>query len=1085
MAAIKFLRPAVLPFTWGKAVDLTIPPGPSPSPPGWSGDPLPGDLREILEEHFGVDLRGVRIHDDARARSFLDGRGAGAAVGDHVYLGKPVSKERLGRLGHEVAHVVQHRRGRTPRRNRPGERTAELERDALEHERRLTGRRTARARVLGTTAFATVDGRSLGRQQQERLERIKPALEKTLERLLGQTLPHRTVDIESLSVQVGLIDFGRSDGEIVHEIAHRVLLEAKRAAERAREADGAPVPADAVPLYGDGLEAGAGEPCHLRIAADPDCRPALLETTVEFDWCHDQIVTAQGDPYPRILSGFEWEVTPPGGTKQGYGRRGSISVKLSAQGRWRISVPIEWSRDDVHDLVYYQDVTTADAIATSQLPQSSPGDYVRFRTGVELRTVELSGGTPANPTSGVPRITCDGPNPAGATTDRDHAILRYTMIPTPAGTRFRWYVRCASMEGMPAAGFSYRIAQFGEGREFSDAPPLVAYSRQTIDGQDAFVIPSYLDTAGRTFPLAITNANVYTIVCEELGEDRKPRAAATYVQKVLPETAYARLEAWRRYSGRADEAIIQVREGTEVAVSAIHVGDETGAILPISLFIGVDAADALKLKLVDLTPNVPVVEYGGSSVESVFDDFESNNYYPTGLIKVEVPPNTAGIKPYKRDVKPKGRSTAAEWAGRLGWVSLGLGVAAFFVPGGQVVAVCLILSATTGAVAGGLSIYDRIRQAEVDKAGIAIDVLSIASSILGGAAAFRVLASGGKTIVLASGRWPYVLWAGCATGATAGALISVEGCTAIKDVVDSDLPRSAKIALIARNVANLALNGGLLGLSIRDLGRTRQLIQQMREAFAAAKAAKKGTPPQPVVPIPENDVATLGLLDEDRVRRVCNRPKAEIEGVAESLRRDPSQLSPDTAPAPATPGDVVLDTNVALDLEKRALLGTPRPGSEKRLQVLDSRGIAPENRLVTPRTVAEHEPQGGTFGVRFRTVATDPSVPPAELAAIDAELAAKEVGGDLAEGVGDRAVVRDALLAQRTGSEPVTLVTGDRELINGLAQFAGIDVANLGGRNVAQHIFYTRDGATTFVATVRGRQVRVMPLMELAPKKRK
>ena len=87
-----------------------------------SARPLPPLFRREMEARLGTDLQSVRIHDDAEANRQAASLGAQAVtVGDDIVFGEGrfVPDTMAGRqlIGHELAHVVQQRRGgaMTPR----------------------------------------------------------------------------------------------------------------------------------------------------------------------------------------------------------------------------------------------------------------------------------------------------------------------------------------------------------------------------------------------------------------------------------------------------------------------------------------------------------------------------------------------------------------------------------------------------------------------------------------------------------------------------------------------------------------------------------------------------------------------------------------------------------------------------------------------------------------------------------------------------------------------------------------------------------------------------------------------------------
>src|SRR5207245_7502411 len=80
------------------------------------GKPLPGPVQADLERLLGQDLTDVRIHDDTEAAALAEAAGAAAFVlGSHVFFASgrydPTSAPGRRLLAHEVAHVVQGRRG--------------------------------------------------------------------------------------------------------------------------------------------------------------------------------------------------------------------------------------------------------------------------------------------------------------------------------------------------------------------------------------------------------------------------------------------------------------------------------------------------------------------------------------------------------------------------------------------------------------------------------------------------------------------------------------------------------------------------------------------------------------------------------------------------------------------------------------------------------------------------------------------------------------------------------------------------------------------------------------------------------------
>ncbi|MBV8935131.1 MAG: DUF4157 domain-containing protein, partial [Alphaproteobacteria bacterium] len=86
------------------------------NPGSTGGEPLPDQLRGELETRFGEDFEGVRIHADGRAADAAAALHAKAyTLGENIVFGvrrfAPETFEGRRLLAHELAHVVQQRRG--------------------------------------------------------------------------------------------------------------------------------------------------------------------------------------------------------------------------------------------------------------------------------------------------------------------------------------------------------------------------------------------------------------------------------------------------------------------------------------------------------------------------------------------------------------------------------------------------------------------------------------------------------------------------------------------------------------------------------------------------------------------------------------------------------------------------------------------------------------------------------------------------------------------------------------------------------------------------------------------------------------
>jgi len=176
-----------------------------------------------------------------------------------------------------------------------------------------------------------------------------------------------------------------------------------------------------------------------------------------------------------------------------------------------------------------------------------------------------------------------------------------------------------------------------------------------------------------------------------------------------------------------------------------------------------DASDPKQIKLLDLTPGASRIEYGGADIEKAINNVASENYYPKGLIKLEILGGTGS-----RTIETSGQSVLGRVAGKSGWASLGLAGLGFLVlvtPGGQVAVPYLFLGAAAGGVSSATSIANKLQQAKANARQIAIDVLGLASSLAGGGAAFQALrGSGTEAAQSVAGR--FLIYAGFTSGSS-------------------------------------------------------------------------------------------------------------------------------------------------------------------------------------------------------------------------------------------------------------------------------------------------------------------------------
>ncbi|WP_462268034.1 eCIS core domain-containing protein [Desulfobacter sp.] len=798
------------------------------------GSPLPESTRSRIESVVNFDLHHVKVHSNDRVHEAAHSIHAKAFTHqNHIFLGKGQSISDVSLMAHEAAHVAQQHR----HSGIPG-----IQRFLIPEELRS---------CMNYSALSAGQLRS-------RLELV----ESTLAQAVWSTSEYAMLERE------------RSD--IIRELARP-----ERGGPESASREGSD-------------NASAGRWTHpptgitsarnLRIMANPERHPEVVGTQVRYWYGYHSPMTIRSADSPSPPSYVRevtqnWRVVKPDGQERDLGTDREITVDLNIPGRWEIGISLS-VRDGSYSLWYQHDVIRPSDIARNRMAQTNAEDFIRFRARLEqerLRLERFSEWGAVNSNRERPFITCSQPNPAGATTDPEHIYHQYTINPSPDASRYRWYVRSSNWENT-AARMGYRRARFGEAsfRDYPNAPSDIEFERRPVNGENAWVRPAYLDTTYRVFTFIVIGSGYYTVVCEELDSSGNPTGqTARYVQIVLPPEEMSQVQAIRRHIRLTDENIAKIREGSEAPIRAVYVNNETGRTMALSMYIGPDREDEDKIKLLDLTPGVGRMEYDGDNINDALDTFNSGNAYPTGLIHLEIPPNEAGIHPLSRRFETTGSSDWSDWSSGTGWAALTLGilgvVATFApIPGSRVIAgICFIGAAALGGTSAGLSLYDRLQQAEIDETGVAIDVLGIASSIIGGASAFRALRHG-ATVALGTRTGRFLLWTGFGTDMVSGTLLTIQGVNEINQVMASDAPRGEKIGAIVRILSTLALNGGLLVLSVRDLRTARGRIGgQIGSDIADGLSAEM--------------LHRLNLLDDGALRAVRGASSEQLEQISDLI----------------------------------------------------------------------------------------------------------------------------------------------------------------------------------------------------------
>lgn len=548
--------------------------------------------------------------------------------------------------------------------------------------------------------------------------------------------------------------------------------------------------------------------------------------------------------HPRPMTPLEYTLTEEGSYT--FRIRGGVMHGDATQEHWELERSI--------------DVVTPKLAAEFELADVTAEDYDSYRSSQEASLTLLSPGKQQDFSDAfVIKTAADNPVSLGAGASRSlsYAIVRKAGKGT---TRFQWYLT-------PLKGDGFGDEHAGKKRVETKAGP--AYDLGT----------------GATTSFQASIPTLYVVRCEVRDARGRLVDEIRYLQSVLDEKQLAELREYEKQLARTDVLVERLHESQRLPLRAIHVSTDSGAQLQLRLFLGRKSEKASKLTLLDLTPGLDpddhTLEYEGKDTDEVLEKFKDGNKYPEGAISLEVPSNQLGIATAAETFETDGATLWGVLSGGFGIGALVLGVlgllAAPFTEGGSLVVTMLIVgSASAGVAAGAFSLVDRLQNESLSETGVALDLLSIAASFLGGAAAVKA-ARQGAAILVAGRSTRYLLWGSFATEAVSGVLVSVEGMAQIQRVLDdSKLDSKKKRSEIVRIIATLVVTGGLLALSYRDLGSIRRRLT----ASLGADLEKGLTPATRI---------TLGnTLSDDALQALKGASKDDLERLAKILREDPT-----------------------------------------------------------------------------------------------------------------------------------------------------------------------------------------------------
>jgi hypothetical protein len=821
------------------------------------GRPLEPAVRTRMEHGFGTNFRDVRVHDDARAasvardyraRAFTVGQDIGFAAGQ--YRPGTIAGDLL--LAHEIAHTIQQRSAAVEGPAQDLEADATLSAiGAVMPESELDAKPALRGglalRRCGTGEEPAPQGVSDTEYNQTVTELRQLYARKTaIENGKAPASEGADVDrrIDELSKKV------ESWGV---QLSARQLRRAVEANEDLRKKIGEPLELgpDDMADRGFRLVPPGGEPTVGR-SYELSVRGPLRTYSMGGE-------SGQSDVYAG-----SWYVKRPGEPKL-HGQAGwtgsSHSWTLDKAGDWEFAVEIRLA-DGTGVLTQSISVVDPAKVAEEGINKIEPVNLAGFLSQLEYRNLINThlGVLDQQFGVGTAYISQDGPNPANYLNTSTLSIPEHTYtVHPPTGVtpaRYQWVAVPDNLSEYPTQSY------FGK-------------NRGVFAGKEGFNLGT-----GATATWLPINQGVVDIYCAMYDSAGAVVAEARYRQVMLRSEEEERVKKYQSYMQDARDALKEIRETSAVFVPAFYVATKTGEATELSFFVGQEV-NGNDIKIVDVTPAVPRRQYGGSDFNGAINDFSKGNSYPDGTIRMRVPQNSLGITAQDWTVTTSGQSVSQRLSTVAGWESLGLaglGALAAIVPGAEEFAPAFFFAAgSVGAVSAGAALYQQSQEVHPSGLEFAINIASLAGSLLGMAGAANILRYGPRVAALTKiGR--FVLYAGYVTDTVGGVLILAQGAEQIAAILDGPGSADDKSAAITRILAGLLLNGAMLAWGARDINATRERVTGLVGADVMAHLSK-------------GEIHMLSALEGPAMARLAGAPLEEVQSVAALIREDPVRAS--------------------------------------------------------------------------------------------------------------------------------------------------------------------------------------------------
>jgi hypothetical protein len=564
----------------------------------------------------------------------------------------------------------------------------------------------------------------------------------------------------------------------------------------------------------------------LRIGGlDNDIAPVGSDFTVSYGPIQDEF-SADGSVFDRIDSSV---IKYPSGQVHPYYNSNTIKINDAEEGTYDFIVFIRiLATKQIIPLRIQQKVANINQMANELMGKFDALSYSSFLLSLELQKINIGGGVTRDQFTGTyPYISLTNSvseNPSSW--QHIYQTTSYTVHSSEKGKTYKWYARQVSRTNPTQAAWN---------------PPVVDDNKnKTFDSY----LYNYIGD-GTTQNISLSLYGHLSILAEEF--DAKGQATgniAQYIHYVFegghyehnndPDDPNADDIKYQKINWAIKDAQTHIKKikGNAVPVKTAYINGETGNEMVIPLFIGksADLAEG-KYVLVDLLPGMEERLYYGDTPEACLDRFDSRNKYPEGMIFLQITKNEEKIPELNKNYATDGWTTWEKFSSITGWISLGmglLGLALEFVPGAQVVGGYLIIaSMTLGVVSGAASLYDRMQNATVDEAGVAIDILTIVGSIMaGGGQALKMAVKAGQVGRLGAKVGSFLYFGGAVTNVGIGVFMSLAGAEMISEILSNKhLTEDQKKVMIGRIVFNLIVGGILIARN----GKSFQTIKEQAD----------------------------------------------------------------------------------------------------------------------------------------------------------------------------------------------------------------------------------------------------------------